>query len=235
MNDQATETIGEMLASQHRTTIVRALLAAVAAVYVGGIMVASVFNFSLMTGALSGALRMFASVGVLLVSISALLYPIAYHYWTAPGVHRTMCVVFYAVDLAILSANAIGEYNRLSVGAVPVWLTGWIQFAPATLLFPPIAWAVLWHLDPRNQVEDAEAELRAAALQNLRARMMAYTKSDALNQDVQAGAQLMAQNVVRQVVAESSSRRVRGQPAYAAEPPGGNGRLKVTELPNPKN
>lgn len=224
-------TIGEIMESASRERVVSALMIAIAAVYTGGILVASVFNFQLITSHLSGALRLFAAAGVLLVSFSALLYPIAYHYWTAPGWHRIACLAFYAVDLFILSANAVGEFNLLASGSAPDWLGGWLQLAPATLLFPPVAWSVLWHMDPRNQATDAVYGLRTATLEALSKQMRAVTRSsEHLNQHVLDGANQLAASVIADVVRDSHSLAPTRELAIRSSNNGHASKLEVREL-----
>ena len=188
-------------------------------VYLGAIVFAASHNFNLLTSGVSPNLVFWAYIGVVMVSLSAVGMPVAYHYWTAPGLHRIACGVFYFIDLAMLAFNTILDNALVSNLGVPPWLSMYLGIAPATPLVVGVMWSVLWILDPSNRRRDTLMSLRSATEESLARQIAEAARGGAASRQVISAAQGIASDFIGNTVRFSPSASRNGGPPHRASIP----------------
>lgn len=129
--------------------------------YMGAILYSGVRSWDLMVRTLPSDLLGFAVLGILVLELSALALPLALHYWTISGWHRTSAYVFYVADLILVAANAVLDSAHVSGAVLPgvmgvysVWVV------PAMPILVGAGWAVLLALDPNIKRNDKMREMQ---------------------------------------------------------------------------
>jgi len=145
----------------------------------------------------SGFLRTFAVVGAFLAGATALLLPMAVHYWFAPGAQKIVGYLFYAVDLAVMILNVVLAF-QISRGAVDANLELWRGICPAVPVMCIIGWGLLYMLDNSHKIRDTQIALHHAQVlrvaQGMEAGMNSQEVQDYLNDiGIQATKQLAMQ------------------------------------------
>lgn len=130
--------------------------------YIGAIAYSGVRSWDLMSRTLPTELLGFAVLGILVLELSALALPLALHYWTIDGWHRTSAYAFYVVDMILVAANAILDNAHFSGSILPgfmAWYSTWV--VPAMPIMVGAGWAVLLALDPHIQRQDKLRAMQA--------------------------------------------------------------------------
>lgn len=108
----------------------------------------------------SGIMRALALAGAIMTAASAIVIPIALHYWLSPGPQLIWGYIFWTIDLAALSLNSILAYS-IATGTPDPWLQSWQLLSPATPLFAVFGWGIIFMLDPSQKRRHADMELEA--------------------------------------------------------------------------
>lgn len=82
----------------------------------------------------NGFLGTLAMPGAFVAGGTALLLPVALHWWHAQGVQQVVGFALYAVDFALLALNAMLAYKVLQGQHLDQFFGAWLQFTPATPL-----------------------------------------------------------------------------------------------------
>lgn len=129
--------------------------------YLGAILYSGVRSWDLMSRTLPADLLGFAVIGILVLELSAVALPLALHYWTIAGWHRTAAYIFYVADLALVAANAILDSAHIAGSVLPgfmAWYSTWV--VPAMPILVGAGWAILLALDPHIRRQDKLREMR---------------------------------------------------------------------------
>jgi hypothetical protein len=199
-------TVGDIMSEAKRRAF-RALAIFVGIVVYSGMLVyAGVHNYSLFVRGLREDLVVFAMLGLFTLEFSAVGFPLAVHFWTAPGLHRIAALVFYLIDLALLAGNAVLDFQLNAGLPLTQPMRVYLDFiAPATPLVVGLMWSTLFVLDPANRVRDLELELASAARSALAARIAEAAKAADVNQIVEEAARAMARDLVARAVGRPGS------------------------------
>jgi hypothetical protein len=157
------------------------------AVLYGDIMFISVMHVAFPSG-IMGAL---ATAGAIMTAASAITLPLALHYWFAPGTQFVWGVIFWLVDIAALSLNAMLAY-AVATGAGDSYLMQWQQLSPATPLLAVIGWGIAFLLDPSHKLRHAQAELEADLVDIHAAQLRQAAKGEDVSATITTGAKQAA-------------------------------------------
>src|SRR5258708_35509399 len=117
---------------QIRASGAKAVLIVLAGIiYVVGVVYADVMFLSIVQAMFpTGFLRTFAVVGAFLAGFTAILLPVAMHWWFAPGAQKIVGYLFYALDLGMMVLNVILAFQINQAGGVDSHLSHWTSFCP---------------------------------------------------------------------------------------------------------
>lgn len=161
------------------------LIALAGIIYVVGVIYADVMFLSIVQSMFpSGFLRTFAVVGAFLAGATAILLPIAVHWWFSPGAQKIVGMIFYAVDMAIMVLNVILAF-QINQGTLDSNLAIWKAACPAVPVFCIIGWGIIYMLDNSHKIRDAQIALQHAQIlrvsQGMEAGMNSPEVQDYLN------------------------------------------------------
>jgi len=167
--------------------LVGAILAYAGAVVYGDIMFLQTVSIAFPD---SGIFASLAIAGALVTALSALVLPVALHWWFSPGLQFVAGVIFWAVDIAALMMNSILAYQVASGGAIDPWIETWRSWSPATPMLAVLGWGIMFLLDESHKMRHAIAELEADQIDIYANRLRAAAKSqDVSDQITQAARQ----------------------------------------------
>ncbi len=149
---------------QIRASGAKAVLIVLAGIiYVVGVVYADVMFLSIVQAMFpTGFLRTFAVVGAFLAGFTAILLPVAMHWWFAPGAQKIVGYLFYALDLGMMVLNVILAFQINQAGALDSNLALWKSFCPAVPVVCIIGWGLLYTLDNSHKIRDAQIALHHA-------------------------------------------------------------------------
>jgi hypothetical protein len=194
-----------------KVVIVFAALIYAAAVVYGDIMFFTVISRVFPNGFL-GTLAM---VGAFVAGGTALLLPIALHWWHAQGTQQITGYLFYGLDFAVLALNAMLAYQVISNGHLDWFFSTWLQICPATPLICAAGWAIVFSLDTSHQMRHAQQNLEADQIEIYAQGLRNAARSPQVKSVIEQGALLHAQQQVSQLLGMSVSFQ---QPAQLAAP-----------------
>lgn len=131
-----------------------AALVYVLAIGYGDVMFITVMQDAFPTGILGGL----AIAGAIATAISAIILPLALHFWFSPGLQFIAGIIFWLVDVAVLALNSMLAY---AVATGSGMLATWGEFAPATPLLAVLGWGIMFLLDPSHKLRHAQMELES--------------------------------------------------------------------------
>lgn len=148
---------------QVRSTGAKQVLIVLAGImYVVGVIYADVMFLQIIQSMFpAGILRTFTVVGAFLAGGTAILLPVAVHWWFAPGAQKIVGFIFYAVDLAVMVLNVILAF-QISQGTLDSNLALWKDVCPAVPVFCIIGWGIVYMLDNSHKIRDAQIALHHA-------------------------------------------------------------------------
>ena len=147
------------------------------AVYVGVVLLFLAFYQNLMADQFTGFLQIIARVGAVLVALNALALPVALHFWTTTKGHRIAAVIFYTGDIILMALNVLAASSANSANA-PEWLVSYSTYAPASVVFTLLGWAILYMTDPGQQALVSMSESMTKAQVSIVNRVTEYINSD---------------------------------------------------------
>ncbi len=109
----------------------------------------------------NGILQALAYAGAVVTAISALVLPIALHWWFSPGLQFVWGMIYWFVDIAALGMNSILSYALSTGGTLDSFLMVWQMIAPATPMLAVVGWGLAFILDPSHKVRHAVSEMEA--------------------------------------------------------------------------
>lgn len=163
-----------------------ALTYALGVIY-GDIMFLSVVSHAFPTGFLAGL----AVAGAVATMISALVLPVALHYWFAPGPQFYVGIIFWVADILVLALNSILAYG-IATGSTDAWLSMWQQVSPATPLLAVLGWGLIFLTDSSHELRHTQIGLEADQNETYAKRLADAAKSQEVNDIITAGARQLA-------------------------------------------
>ena len=186
---------------KYRQATKAAVIVVSMAVYAGAIIYADLMFLQIMrTTFATGVLGALAMAGAVMVGVSAIILPLALHFWFKPGAQKMWGFGFYFVDILILALNSILAYQLAQDGGLDSFFAVWALLSPASPVIAIVGWGVAFILDPSNAFHEAIEETKDGARQVYLDEFEAAAKSDESLQTVRAGAKLFASDVVKDIV-----------------------------------
>ena len=170
--------------AMRQTAVVLAALTYAFAVVYGDVMFLSVVSSAFPRGTILEAL---AYAGAIVTAVSALVLPIALHWWFAPGLQFVAGVMFWFVDIAALVLNSVLAY-AIALNTVDGTLHVWQMLAPATPMLAVLGWGILFLLDPSHRLRHAVAELEADQVDIFAQRLREHARSQQTDAALAEGA-----------------------------------------------
>ncbi len=165
-----------------------------AVVYCGAVVYGDIMFIQVMQVVFpTGILGTLAMVGALMTAASAILLPLALHFWFAPGLQFVSGVLFWLADIAVLALNSILAYSR-GAGDM-ITLESWEMFSPATPLLAVLGWGVMFLLDPSHKARHAQLELESDLIDIHAQQLRQAAKSQDVFQLLSGGAQISAEEL----------------------------------------
>ncbi|RMH38217.1 MAG: hypothetical protein D6694_12625 [Gammaproteobacteria bacterium] len=208
--------VGDVLSeSKNKALKVLAIFASIV-VYVAGLLYAGVHNYTLMTKGVPDDLLIWAILGVVSLEISALMLPIALHWWTHSPLQRFAAFGFYLLDLGLLFFNVVTDYGMTAGMGLPAWSALYLTYiVPATPLLAAAGWSLIWLLDPSERERAMVETLKASTREALASRIAVAAKEADVNGLVEQAAIRMAFDIVGSTVSHASRRAL---PSAGAAP-----------------
>ena len=169
--------------------LVGAALAYSGAVIYGDIMFLQTVHVAFPTSGIFGSL---AIAGALVTALSALVLPVALHWWLAPGLQFVWGIIFWALDIAALALNSILAFQAASGGVLDPFIETWRAWSPATPMLAVVGWGLVFLLDPSHKERHARAELEADQIDAYAERLRAAAKSPEVSAVITEAARLAA-------------------------------------------
>lgn len=165
-------------------------LFAAAAVYAGAVIYGDIMFLTVMASAFpDGILGALAMAGAVMTAASALILPLALHFWFAPGTQFIAGILFWVVDIVVLALNSMLAY---AIATNSGMLATWAEFAPATPLLAVFGWGVMFLLDPSHKLRHAQIELEADLIDIHTEQLRIAAKDAAVSNTISAGAKARA-------------------------------------------
>jgi hypothetical protein len=188
-------------------------------VYLAGLVYAGVRSFSLFAATIDPNLLPLAVIGIVALELTAIALPLAIHFWTQPGAQRMAAMGFYALDLALIAANAILDAANHTGDIMPAFLVGYgVYIMPALPLVCMIGWSLMWLLDPTSRERDMRESVKAATHAALLSQSQQAAESADVTQAVEEAAQEAARALVGETLGNAPRRSATGtqsEPARA--------------------
>lgn len=167
---------------------VAALTYALAVGY-GDVMFLSVVSHAFPSGFLAGL----AIAGALATAASALLLPLALHFWLAPGTQFLVGIGYWVADILVLALNSILAYG-LATGATDPWLLTWQELSPATPLLAVLGWGLIFLFDQSHALRHARLGLEADLAEAHAAQLADASRGADVQDIIREGAQAAARD-----------------------------------------
>jgi hypothetical protein len=154
-----------------------------------------------------GFLEAMAIFGAVTTAVSAIVLPLALHFWFAPGEQFWAGIIFWLVDVAALALNSILAYQLALEIPLDDLLATWYDLSPATPLLAVIGWGTIFLLDPSQKLRHAVAEIEANQIDAYKNHLTAANNSDDVYAILSEGARADAKRFSEQL----TGRRMSGQ------------------------
>lgn len=204
MSETEDSTVGDIMTDGRTKAVKSLVMVASMFVYCAMLMYSAVHNWALMTKGVPPDMILWAALGVVALEISAIFLPLGLHYSFHSALQRIVALGFYAVDLGLIFLNVILDYSLVSGAAIPGWMTIYLGYiVPATPIVAGLGWSLLWLLDPAQKERATVENLRASTREALANRIA----QNARKADVSALVEAAAQNMAREIVAQTLGER----------------------------
>lgn len=185
-----------------------------ALVYIGAIVYGDVMFIGTVQVAFpSGFLGAVATAGAVVVGVSAIILPLAIHFWFSPGLQFVWGIVFWVLDILALSMNAILAH-ALATHLQDAWINQWANLSPATPMLVILGWGIAYLFDPSHKLRHAQLELEADQIDAYTQQLKQAALSGTVAQEIDAGARAAAAATVSHLV----GKRIRVQSEPKSEP-----------------
>ncbi len=174
---------------------IAAIIYAVAVIY-GDIMFLQIINRVFP----SGFLGTLAMLGAFVAGGTALLLPIALHWWHAQGTQQVVGYLFYSVDFAMLALNSMLAYKVLGNQSLDQFFGAWLQVTPATPLICAVGWGLVFSLDVSHKARHAQENLHADLHETYAQRLTNAANSPQVQAIIDSAAQEHARQTVQRIL-----------------------------------
>ncbi len=199
--------VGDVLSESKDRALKGMAVAASVLVYVAGLVYAGVHNYTLMTRGVPADLLIWAILGVVALEISALILPIALHWWTHSPMQRFAAFGFYLVDLGLLFFNVVTDYGLTAGTDLPAWAGLYLSYiVPATPLLAALGWSIIWLLDPSERERAMQESLKASTREALSAKIAVAAREADIEGLVEQAARRMVFDIVGATLAGAERR-----------------------------
>ena len=194
-------------------------LSAAALIYCAAVIYGDIMFLSIVGKAFpqSGIFASLAIAGALVTAASAIVLPLALHFWFAPGLQFIGGVIFWCADIAALMLNSMLAFQIAGDSALDSFMATWRLWSPATPMLAVLGWGIMFLLDPSHRVRHAQLELEADQADIYASRLKAAAKSPAVDETIRAAANEAARQFSETLnhayVPSANGKRANGQPA----------------------
>lgn len=183
------EGVGDIMKESTRRGMVKVIMAGSVVVYLLMIGYAEAHGINMLSRGVAPDFLFWAYGGMVALGITAILLPLALHFWTHEATHRTAALLFYVIDLILLGVNTFTDYGSNTGAQLATWAQLYKDYVmPATPVIAGIGWSILWLLDPSNKALALRLTLRAAMLEKKANQIMRAANNPAINDIVDAAA-----------------------------------------------
>lgn len=115
--------------------------------------------YNLVTHFLPQNAQVFGLLAVGVTALSALILPLALHFWVQSGMQLTTAWVFYGVHLFFVCANLILDSNANAGASLSGFFAIYGTYLlPAAIVFYAVGWIIIWAFDPTAQRAERELD-----------------------------------------------------------------------------
>jgi len=176
-------------------------------VYVAGIVYAEIHGWSMMSKGVNPDFIIWAGLGMVALGVTAIMLPIGLHYAFHSALQRIAGFGFYAVDLAILTLNAVIDFGLTSGGTLPGWSSMYISWVvPATPIIAAFGWTVIMLLDPEQAEISMTESLKQSARLALAARLAKKASREDLDAQLDQTADTIAEDLFSGILGDAQRR-----------------------------
>lgn len=169
----------------------------------------------------SGVLQALAYAGAIVTAISALILPIALHWWFSPGKQFIWGLLFWGLDIFALGSNSILAFE-IATGSKDSFIAVWQVMSPATPLLAVVGWGIAFLLDPSHKLRHAMSDMHAEQIDIYAEEMVKASQSDEVKQIILEGAKKdakrFAESVTQQRIADQEQTRHKEDETPASQP-----------------
>lgn len=189
IGDPPEETVGDIMHKSAERGLLFVVLVGFALAYVAGVVYAEVHGLSMLQNGVKPEMRIWATMGMVAAGLCALLFPIALKVWTIEARHRITALIFYALDFAFLTFNAITDFSTNTGQTLAPWAVTYTQYIlPASPIFIAGMITILWSLDPNTRDKVQRLTLRMAMKEKMMHKVAEAAKGASVNEAVNAAA-----------------------------------------------
>lgn len=176
----------------------------VAIVYAGAIAYSDVMFLSMVSKAFpnSDILRVLAYGGAVMVGLSAILIPLALHFWNAGTQFYWVCM-FWLADVVLLALNTMLSY-QIATNTVSEFMSVYKTVAPASPLLAVIGWGIAFLLDTSHKARHAHLEAEDDINESLRGHLAEAVNSKEVVEAVRQSALAYAKGFAATMLQRSS-------------------------------
>ena len=155
-------------------------------VYILIVVYAEYHFFNLISGFVPGGMQVVGMIAVGASGITALLLPVALHFWFRSGIQAIAGYIFYGIHFLMMFANLIldSSLQGTAIADTPDWIeTVYAPYIlPGYIAFYALAWSILWFTDSNSQRIDKRREVAQIEEDGKLTRQisLAQFKSDAI-------------------------------------------------------
>ncbi len=132
-------------------------------VYILIVVYAEYHFFNLISGFVPGGMQVVGMIAVGASGITALLLPVALHFWFRSGIQAIAGYIFYGIHFLMMFANLIldSSLQGTAIADTPDWIeTVYAPYIlPGYIAFYALAWSILWFTDSNSQRIDKSREV----------------------------------------------------------------------------
>lgn len=119
--------------------------------------------FNLISGFVPGGMQVVGMIAVAASGITAILLPVAIHFWFRSGLQLIVGFIFYGIHFLMMFANLIldSSLQGTAIADTPDWIvTVYAPYIlPGYIAFYALAWSILWFVDSNSQRIDKRREV----------------------------------------------------------------------------
>lgn len=119
--------------------------------------------FNLISGFVPGGMQVVGMIAVAASGITAILLPVAIHFWFRSGLQLIVGFIFYGIHFLMMFANLIldSSLQGTATADTPDWIvTVYAPYIlPGYIAFYALAWSILWFVDSNSQRIDKRREV----------------------------------------------------------------------------